>query len=91
MILIIALILAVSVVELVYYLRVVNRIYFFEKAEGTEPKKPTFNALLVMITLGVIILLVGFYPDVITGVLHKASGDLLDKSKYIQDVLSLNP
>jgi len=91
MIIIIALILIVSIVELVYYLRVVNRIYFFKMAEGVEPKKPTFNALFVMVTLGVIILLVGFYPDAITGVLHKASGDLLDKTKYIQDVLSLNP
>ncbi len=91
MIMIIALILVVSIVELVYYLRVVNRIYFFKMAEGIKPKKPTFNALFVMVTLGVIILLVGFYPDAITGVLHKASGDLLDKTKYIQDVLSLNP
>lgn len=90
MLLIISLILIVSVVELVYYLRVVNRIYFFEEEKSMVPKKPTFNALIAMITLGVIILAIGFYPDAVTGILHKASADLLDKSKYIQDVLSLN-
>ena len=86
--LIIALVLVVSIVELVYYLRVVNRIYFFKKEEHVEPKKPTVNALIVMLTLGAIILLVGFYPDSITGLLHKASADLMDKSQYIQHVLS---
>lgn len=90
MLLVISLILVVSVVELVYYLRVINRIYFFNKEEDTVPKKPTFNALIAMVTLGAIILIIGFYPDAITGILHKASADLLDKSKYIQDVLSLN-
>ncbi|HDO26498.1 MAG TPA: proton-conducting membrane transporter [Bacteroidetes bacterium] len=90
MLFIIALVLIVSVVELVYYLRVVNRIYFFNKEEKTEPKKPTFNALIVMITLGALILVIGFYPDAITGILHKASADLMDKGQYIHDVLSLN-
>ncbi len=89
MILIMVLVLMVSVVELVYYLRVVNRIYFFKKEAAIEPKKPTFNALVVMIVLGVIILAIGFYPDVVTGVLHKASASLMDKSQYIHHVLSL--
>ncbi|MBE0652026.1 MAG: hypothetical protein IH595_14460 [Bacteroidales bacterium] len=86
--LIIALVLAVSVVELVYYLRVVNRVYFFKKEEDMEPQKPTVNAMIVMLILGAIILLVGFYPDSVTGLLHKASSDLMDKSQYIQHVLS---
>ncbi len=86
--LIIALVLAISVVELVYYLRVVNRVYFFKKEANMEPKKPTVNAMIVMLTLGAIILLVGFYPDSVTGLLHKAAADLMDKSQYIQHVLS---
>lgn len=89
MLLILALVLMVSVVELVYYLRVVNRIYFFKKEASVEPKRPTFNALIVMITLGAIILLVGFYPDSVTGFLHKASADLMDKTQYIHNVLSV--
>ena len=88
MFMIIGLILLVSIVEMVYYFRVVNRVFFFKKQDHIEPKRPTSNALLAMLALGVIILAVGFYPDLITGYLHEASRALLDKGKYIQDVLS---
>ncbi len=88
MILIIGLVLLVSVVEIVYYFRVVNRIYFFKKEEDVEPKKPTINAMVSMIVLGILIVTIGFYPDLITSYLHEASESLLDKGKYIQDVLS---
>jgi len=89
MILVIALVLFVSIVELVYYFRVVNRIYFFPKRKEIEPKKPTINALIAMGMLGIFILVIGFYPDSVTGYLHSASHSLLEKGKYIQDVLSI--
>jgi len=89
MILIMALVLIVSVIELVYYLRVVNRVYFFKKEENIQPQRPTVNALMVMLVLGAIILVIGFYPDAVTGVLHKASASLMDKTQYIHNVLSL--
>ncbi len=88
MLLMIALVLSVSLIELVYYFRVVNRIYFFKKESHIEPKKPTVNALIAMISLGVIILVIGVWPDAITGYLHQASQALLDKGNYIRDVLS---
>ncbi len=90
MIMLLAAILAVSVLEAVYYLRVVNRIYFYDKKEKTEVAKPTINALIAMVSLGIIILLVGFYPDAITGILNKAASDLLDKTAYIKEVLTIN-
>ena len=91
MIFIMSLILFVSLIELVYYLRVVNRLYNSkEKASSIEVKKPTANALITMLVLGGLILLIGFYPDVVTGVLHKASAALMDKSQYIHNVLSIN-
>ena len=89
LILIIALILIVSVIEVVYYFRVVNRIYFFKKQESVTPQRPTVHALLAMVVLGAIILIIGFYPDSVTEILHKASADLMDKTKYINDVLSV--
>jgi formate hydrogenlyase subunit 3/multisubunit Na+/H+ antiporter MnhD subunit len=73
---------------MVYYFRVVNRVFFFKKPDHIEPKRPTSNAFLAMFALGIVILAVGFYPDLITGYLHEASKALLDKGKYIQDVLS---
>ena len=89
MLLIIALILMVSVVEIVYYFRVVNRLYFFERSKDVVPHKPRFNALLSMIVLGVIILVIGFYPDSVTGIIHKASEDLMNTEQYINNVLSV--
>ncbi len=80
--------LLVSVVEIVYYFRVVNRIYFFKKEENVEPKKPTLNAMVSMLVLGILIVAIGFYPDLITSYLHEASESLLDKGKYIHNVLS---
>ncbi len=88
MFMVIGLVLLVSIVEMVYYFRVVNRVFFFKKLDHVEPKRPTSNAFLAMFALGIIILAVGFYPDLITGYLHEASKALLDKGKYIQDVLS---
>ena len=88
MILVIALILSVSLLELVYYFRVINRIYFFKKEAHIEPKKPTVNALIAMISLALIILVIGFWPDTITTYLQAATDSLMDKGKYIHDVLS---
>jgi NADH-quinone oxidoreductase subunit N/multicomponent Na+:H+ antiporter subunit D len=93
MVLIISLVLLVSLIEVVYYLRVVNRI-FFEKREDNDIyeeipyKKPSINAMISMLILGFVIILIGFYPDLIINVLHKASADLLDTSGYIHNVLS---
>lgn len=90
MVILIAVILIISILEAVYYLRVVNRIYFFDKKEKTEPQKPSINALIAMISLGVIVLAVGFYPDLISGYLDRAAADLLDKGNYIKEVLTIN-
>jgi len=88
--LIIALILMVSVVEVVYYIRVVNRMFFVKPVTEVTIKKPSYNAMLAMMILGVVVLLIGFYPDAITGLLHKASAELIDKSGYVDKVLSLS-
>lgn len=91
MLLIIALILMVSVVEIVYYFRVVNRIYFFkfDKLTSVVPHKPRVNAFLAMAVLGILILVIGFYPDAVTAVLHQATDDLLNTQQYINNVLSV--
>ena len=89
LLLIITLILVVSVVEIVYYFRVVNRIFFlkYEKATSVVPHHPRFNAYITMVTLAVLILVIGFYPDTVTGLLHNASRDLMNTSDYIHNVL----
>jgi len=89
MLLIIALILIVSVIEIVYYFRVVNRIYFFEKSIDVIPQKPRINAVIAMSVLGILILLIGFNPDVVSTYLHNASADLMNTREYIDNVLSV--
>ena len=89
MILLIALILFVSIIEIVYYFRVINKIYFSKMKDHVEAAKPTVNAMFSMLVLAVIVILIGFFPDLITGVLHDASRELMDRTQYINNVLSI--
>ncbi len=88
LVILVAVILAVSVVEAVYYLRVVNRIFFFKKKSNTKPEKPTINAMIAMLSLAAIVLVIGFYPDLVTGLIERAADDLMDKGHYIGEILS---
>ncbi len=90
MIFLILAILAVSIVEIVYYFRVVSNLYFAEDKEHIDIYKPSTNALIAMGILGVSIIVIGVYPDLITGYLHNAADILLDKASYIKFVLNNN-
>ncbi len=91
LLLIIVLILIVSVIEIVYYFRVVNRIFFqeYSREKSAAPHRPRVNALVAMFVLAIAILVIGFYPDAVTGILHNASKDLLNTDEYINNVLQL--
>lgn len=86
---VIAIILVVSVIEIVYYFRVIHRIYFKERVSTIEIKIPSFNAKLAMFILALVIVVIGVYPDLISGLIERAAIDLLDKQHYIQSVLSV--
>ncbi len=86
---VIAIILVVSVIEIVYYFRVIHRIYFKERTSTIEIKIPSINAKFVMLVLALIIVVIGVYPDLISGLIERAAADLLDKQHYIQSVLSV--
>jgi proton-translocating NADH-quinone oxidoreductase chain N len=87
MLALVAIILMVSIVEIVYYFRVVAKLYFGKPTEEEVVHKPTFGGYFSMTVLAVVILVVGFYPDLITGFLHRAADTLLDKGAYISNVL----
>ncbi len=86
----IALILLVSLVEIVYYFRVVNGIYFKKREGESVAQKPKWNASLTMIILALAIIAVGIYPDLIYGYLNSAANALLDKAHYISQVIPMN-
>jgi proton-translocating NADH-quinone oxidoreductase chain N len=89
LIMIISLILIVSIIEIVYYFRVVNRIFFQEYniESSVVPHKPRFNAVIVMFILAISIVVIGFYPDSVTSMLHQASNDLMNTNEYINHVI----
>ncbi len=80
-------ILLITIIELVYYLRAVGRIYFAKEEMKAVAHKPSSNALLAMSLLALFIIVIGIYPDIITGYLNDAAGALLDKAHYIQQIL----
>jgi proton-translocating NADH-quinone oxidoreductase chain N len=81
-------ILIVTVIELIYYLRTVGRIYF-AKEEVEEPShKPSVNAIVAMSFLALFIIVIGVYPNLITDYLHSAASSILDKANYIQQILA---
>jgi proton-translocating NADH-quinone oxidoreductase chain N len=88
MLLIIALVLMVSVVEIVYYMRVVNRIFFFKRTVGLLARRPTVNAYVVMLVLSIIVVGIGLFPDSVSGYIDSAANALFDKSQYIHNVLT---
>ncbi len=87
MIILIIGILMVTIIELVYYLRTVARIYFYkDEVEHTE-HRPSINAIISMSFMTLFIIVIGVYPDLISGYLHQAADSLLDKANYIQHIL----
>ncbi|OYT12288.1 MAG: proton-conducting membrane transporter [Bacteroidetes bacterium 4572_112] len=83
----IALILVVSIIEIVYYFRVVGRLYFGKPAEGSIMRKPTVGGMIAMSILAIAILVVGFYPDIITGYIDAAASSILNTDEYIKNAL----
>ncbi len=84
---ILATVLAISVVEIVYYFRVLGRMYFRKPQNEAKIQKPSWNATLTMLVLAIAIIAVGLHPDYLTGLLHNAANELADKAGYIHRVL----
>ena len=80
-------ILIVSIIEIVYYFRVMGRLYFGKPQNNIVLQKPTYGGILAMSVLAVVIVAVGFHPDLVSGFIHSAADTLLDKAGYIHSIL----
>jgi len=80
-------ILIVSIIEIVYYFRVMGRLYFGKPQNDVVLQKPTFGGILSMSVLAVVIIAVGFHPDLVSGFIQSAADTLLDKAGYIHSIL----
>jgi len=83
---VVALILFSAIIEAIYYLRVVSRLYFF-KEKTKNPRKTPLSGLIAMGILTIVILVVGLYPHAILEFLKPAAADLLHKKEYLKIAL----
>jgi len=90
----IALALAGTVIETVYFFRVVQALYFKEPTVNGQTQQPTgsvheapFSAMAPIYGLLILILLLGIYPNLLTGALDSAATELLERAAYITGVL----
>jgi proton-translocating NADH-quinone oxidoreductase chain N len=83
----IGLVLLVTVIEGAYFFRVIQAIYFKKgEANPVRSDAPTV-ALVSMFVFVVLIVVIGVYPQLITGALGSAASELLDRAGYIGSVL----
>ncbi len=79
----ISLILFSAIIEAVYYLRVVGRLYF-KKIQAIEVRKTPITGLFAMGILAAVTIAIGLYPDFIHNLVLPAADELLDKAAYLQ-------
>ena len=85
---VVVLVLTASVIEAVYYLRVVSRLYFNkETAVEEEVRRTPVSGLVAMGILGLVIIAVGLYPDYLWHILKPAADELVNKADYIRTAL----
>jgi len=82
-----ALILLGSVIEAVYYLRVVGRLFFKPPEQEIEPRRVPVSGMIPMAVLVVAAIVIGLYPDGVLHLLKPAAKELLDRQFYIHSVL----
>ncbi len=86
---VIVLILFGAVIEIVYYLRVVSRLYF-KRETATDVRRTPASGLVAMGILAVVILFVGLYPNTVLDWLTPAAKELMNASGYIKSGLHIN-
>jgi formate hydrogenlyase subunit 3/multisubunit Na+/H+ antiporter MnhD subunit len=64
------------------------QVMFFTEAAGDEPvKELPLSALIPITILAALIIAIGVYPQMVSGLLHQAASGLVQRSAYIQSVL----
>lgn len=81
---IVALILGASLVEAVYYFRLLH-LMWFEDGKG-EKIEEDLALGIIMLLLVALIVVIGVYPDFVWGIVQKASADLYNVAQYVKNV-----
>ncbi|WP_456367129.1 proton-conducting transporter transmembrane domain-containing protein [Thermococcus sp.] len=79
----VALILGASVVEAVYYLRLIHTIWF---TDGGERVRENFTIGIIAIFLAALIIVIGVYPNDVWTIAQKAGQDIFNIAQYVKNV-----
>ena len=79
-----------SIIEAVYYLRVVGRLYFKKYDDKQQEKYVHSSAIFAMSILVLLAVVIGLYPDLVMQYLKPAAEELVNKTLYIQSVIAIN-
>jgi proton-translocating NADH-quinone oxidoreductase chain N len=83
----IGLIMLGTVIEGAYFFRVVQVLYFKKEEGDVERDYAPAAALIPLYVFVLLIVVIGVYPGLVTGLLDSASSELLDRMAYIRSVL----
>ena len=83
----VGLVLLATVIEGVYFFRVVQTIYFKNGERQEVRQDAPAMALFSMFIFVVLIVMIGVYPNLITDVLESGASELLERANYIGSVL----
>jgi multicomponent Na+:H+ antiporter subunit D len=77
------LVLGASVVEAVYYFRLIHAIWFEGEGEKVHESAPI---IAIIVALAILIVAIGIYPNYIWSVSQKAGSDIFNVAQYIKNV-----
>jgi len=83
----VAVVLAATVVEAGYFFRLIQTFFFRESGCPRLGPEAPVSALVPVVALGVLIVVVGVFPQVVTPVLRGAADELLHRAEYVQCIL----
>ena len=85
--LLIVLVLLATVIEVGYFMKLLQIMFFTEAETEGAVKELPLSALIPITILAALIIAIGVYPQMVSGVLQQAASGLVERSVYIQSVL----
>ncbi len=83
----IVLVLLATVIEVGYFMKLLQIMFFTEAETDGAVQELPLSALIPITILAALIIAIGVYPHMISGVLQQAASGLVQRSAYIQSVL----
>jgi formate hydrogenlyase subunit 3/multisubunit Na+/H+ antiporter MnhD subunit len=81
------LVLLATVIEVGYFMKLLQIMFFTEAETEGAVKELPLSALIPITILAALVIAIGVYPQMISGVLQQAASGLVERSTYIQSVL----